>query len=289
MKKSFLLITSTFYSIFCIAQVDLSQLEMFINDTIGEVSDYFDFVEKTELVIDKENSNLSLGKLSVLAYVKTIALKSNNNSPLELAVNLDVDIDPKEHNNPSLIVGSEINGAIQVVSLLNSVSNTFGPCELIPVNPDTTAAEHNQNILCMLMTTFGEIKSVPELLLPLINIKEYAQAAFPNTSENAKTISKILKSLKLEVVEGILLAEADITLGSDLNGKLITSILNNSIKVNVNGLANLAPEDVEKRIKLVEEVAQNLMDKESDAYLVFEDNLYLILGVLEAFLVTDEY
>lgn len=291
MKKPFILIFTALYSFFCLAQTDLAQLESFINATVSEVSDYFDFVDTTELVIDKEKSDLSIGKLSALAYVKTIALKSNGLSPLEMAVNANVNVDQNDKNNPNLLVSGEINGAIQVITLLNSIAETFGPCDLLPIDQNSTSDEHNQNILCMLMQAFGSAKSVPELLVPLQNIIDYAKSAFPSEDSDKKPgiISKILKSLKLEVIEGILLAKAELNLSETLNGKIEVSILNNSINAKLNGTAKLSPDQVEENIKLVQEIATNLMDKESNEYLAFEDNLYLVLGVLEAFLVTDEY
>lgn len=294
------------YSVACLAQIDTHELEAVLNSTFTEVVGYHEFLELEDeesgelvssLKVDHEYSNFDLGRIKASLTTRTTPLESNLNEKIFFSANLQTDLVDTEDNKKSFSLNADVEILGNTLVIFKSVSEVLGECEQTPVTDESTNSEHIANIMCLVQTGINSATNVLELQTSIQEAADYASEHFGNEeSESGGLIADIFSSLEIKP-EGndlVLSIKIDTNFGSGenvtpLNANVIFTIKETGITLSLNGGTTVENEKVEEYIQIVKDLATELQDRDSDTHVTYyEDNLYLVFGLLEAFLIVED-
>lgn len=284
MKKLSLTLLAGVYSVACWAQLDLTVLENSLNETLSEVTSYFEFMRQAEIEIS-ESSDVDSGNVAASLKASTKSLHSNLDEPVEFSARVVTHIVEAEDQDPRFNFNAVASIFAHTMPVLKNIAQASGDCEVTPVEEGS----HVDNLLCIVFTGFQNSEKVVDLQQSLQEAVDYAQEAYGDGSEADSLLGQIFSSLKIAPSGDVLLVTAALNLNEGkVDGALDFVISEDGLNLAVNGDLVFPEEEMDSYIETVKEVATSLSDTESETHGIYEDNLYLVLGILESFLLSEE-
>lgn len=301
--RIFSIFTGLIYASVCFAQLDTEALESTLNSTLTEVVSYFEFMENGNITIDHVYTNVDLGRLKASLSSTTTPLESNANrqsgdfEALTISADLITDLTNTNDGRKLFTANADITIGANTMSVLNSIAAAYGECEIKATDDDSPDEDINGNILCVIMDGFRGADTVAELEKSIQTAANIARDAYGD-DEAGSIVGEIFSSLKIEAQNGELVLSFEIQTGENelteditdnLTASVVMTISETGVNLNATGSALLEIRQVDDFTSKVKEVATALADRNSETHITYyEDNLYLVFGLIEAFLIVEE-
>jgi hypothetical protein len=295
---------SLIYASVCFAQLNTVALESTLNSTLTEVVGYFDFIENGNITIDHDYTNVDLGRVKVSIGSITTPLDSNANretgeaEALTIAADLITDLTNTEDGRKLFTADANVTIGGNTMSVLKSVADVYGECEIKATNEESPDEDVNGNILCVIMDGFRSAENVVGLEKSIQTAANIARDAYGDNQEAGNVVGEIFSSLKIVTVEDSVVLSFDIMTGENkftagitdnLTATVVMTIKESGVTLNASGSALLEIRQVEDFTDQVKKVATELANRDSETHVTYyEDNLYLVFGLIEAFLIVED-
>jgi hypothetical protein len=299
-------LAATFYSSLVFASVDTVELETVLNSTFTEVVSYHEFLELEDenenplsyLMIDHDYTDFQSGRLSASLATQTIPLKSNLNEKVALSVNIATDISDHSESQKSFDLEAAVDVQANTLAILKSIAEILGECTMEPIDENTENSIHIANIMCLVQTSVEQAQVVVDLQSGIQSAIDYAKAVYDDGSDSL--IGDIFSSLRIETVENDLVLSVSIDSISSLvfssdestnpiAGLARLTLAEKSLALEVLGGVIFEASEMPDYVAAVNDIALELLDRDSDTHIgYYEDNLYLIFGLIEAFLIVED-
>jgi len=303
--KIFSILASLVYASICYAQLNTQALEDTLNSTLTEVVSYFDFIDNGSIIIDHEYTNVDMGRVKVSIDSSTTPLDSNTNrdsgepESLSIAAALTTDLSDTDDGRKLFTADANVSIGGNTISVLKSIATVYGECEIKATNDESPIEDVNGNILCVIMDGFRSAETVVGLEKSIQTAANIARDAYGDDQSADNVIGKIFSSLKIETQQDTVVISFDIQTGEsdltngvtdNLTANVAMTIKEDGVSLNASGSALLEIRQVEDFIGKVKDIATDLADRNSDTHIAYyEDNLYLVFGLIEAFLIVEDF
>jgi len=302
--RIFSILTGLVYASVCFAQINTEALEETLNSTFIEVISYFDFIEDGGLEIDHVYTNLDLGRVKVSLNSSTTALDSNTNrengtaEQLTIGASLLTDLTNTDDGRKLFSANADITIGGNTLSVLKSIAKVYGECEIKATDSDSSSEDVNGNILCVIMDGFRAAETVVGLEKSIQTAANLARDAYGKDKDEGNIVGEIFSTLKIESQENALILSFQINTGKNsitgditdnLTASVVMTIEETGITLSASGSALLEIRQVEDFTNKVKQIASELADRQSETHVTYyEDNLYLVFGLIEGFLVIED-
>jgi len=302
--RIFSIFTGLVYASICFAQINTEALQTTLNSTLEEVVGYFEFIEEGSIEIDHVYTNVDLGRIKASLNAFTTPLDSNANresgeaEALTIAADVVTDLNDTDDGRKIFTANADISIGGNTMSVLKSIADVYGECQITATNDESENEDVNGNILCVIMDGFRAAGSVTDLEKSIQTAANIARDAYGDDSDEGSLVGKIFSSLKIETIENDLVlsfelkAEENVLtegITDNLTAVVTMTVSEDGVTLNASGSALLEIRQVEDFTAKVKEIATDLADRNSETHVTYyEDNLYLVFGLIEAFLIVED-
>lgn len=299
------------YTVTCLAQIDTQTLETVLNNTFQEVVGYHEFlilnetdpegneVSVSKITIDNEYTDFDLGRMKASLITETIPLETNLFEQILLSADLSTDITDTEDERKSFDLSANVNVVGNTLTILKRVSTALGECTQKPINEESENSVHLGNILCHVQTGIDASNTVVELQGGFQEAANYAKLVYGNDADTDSIIGDLFSSLSIEpqgddlVLKVSIDSEINLDEGeinrNELKALITLTVKEKGLELNVQGSAIFEERQLDEYVDLVKQVATDLQNRDSNTHITYyEDNLYLIFGLIEAFLIIED-
>ncbi len=294
------------YSVVCLAQIDTRLLESVLNNTFVEVVGYHEFLELSEdetvlskIEIDHDYSNFDLGRIKASLITQTVPLASNLDEKIRLSADISTNITDTDDERKSFDLSANVNIQGNTLAILKHISSILGECTQEPIDDETSNSVHIGNIMCHVQTGINDSSFVVELQGGLQEAANYAKLVYGAGAETDSIIGDLFSSLTIVpngddlVLTVTIDSDINLTEGEEntdkINAVIVLTIKEKGMELAVNGNAIFEDRQLDEYLELVKNTATELQDRDSETHVTYyEDNLYLIFGLLEAFLIPED-
>ncbi len=279
-------------------QLDTDSLRTSLNDTFLEVVSHHEFLKNdpkiSKIEIDTNYTNFNLGRIKASLTTQTIPLTSNLNDKLSMALDISTEIENINDDKKSFNFNANLNIQGNTLAILKHISSiVLGECLQQPIDDETSSSVHLQNIVCYVQTGVDKSHTILELKESLQKAINYAKLVYKTDTEKNSIIANLLSSLTITPNEENLILNSTINFSKNLdeNDKILITLTlkENGLDVFITGNNIFKDKELNEYINLVKNVIIELQNTESDTHTIYyRDNLYLIFGLLQAFLIYED-
>lgn len=279
------LVALFFYSTLAFAQLDISALDLFLNETLSEVRSYFDFMEVAEISIGP-GSDIEKGKVQATLSALTKGLSANLYEKIQIKASLQTEItDGMLEESKKFYMGLKAELLVQTLPVLKHIGiNAFDCASAKNLEEDPVT-----NILCIFFNEAQAATQVTDLQVALKKAADYAKSIYADPSDSQDPVAQVFSTLKISPVGEALLITASLSLNNEeLDSAFEMVVSEDGLSLALNGDIVFSSSEVDSYVAKVKEVAEDLTVKGSSSHEKYEGYLYLIFGVLESFILTED-